>query len=617
MRRVQACSRAARLSLALLLLAAFGWPASTRAHTLDVTINVTGDEKIGRELRKLIEESEKDQGAIDGPGALQRARTQVQRVTSALRSKGYYGASISATIAGKPVEDPATLEALEALPGEQKLSVAFQVETGPLFHMDKIDIQGASDIERKKLRLAPGDPAEAVQILGAEDDMLAQLRKRGHALAAAGQREVVVDHATRKVDVTYVFEPGPKARMGPVTFNGSESMDMVFLQRRVPFKQGEPYDPDKLKKLRDRVGALGVFSGVRVKAAPELTPDGELPIAVDLKDRPPRTIGFGAAYETSRGFAVNAYWMHRNLFGQAESVKLSAEVNNIARGGFTTASLGDTGYAVSAAFLKPDWWVAGQDATAKIEALREFLDAYRRRAIVVQGGLDRRISQEWRVTAGVNIEYSSIERFGVTRDYKLFGLPLSAMLDRTDNELEPTGGWRLVAKATPYIDVGQAGKPFTILRLTGSAYLDLLGEGRTVLAARASVGSIPGGDINTIPPDKLFYAGGGGSVRGFRYQSAGPRDQFFNPLGGTSIVEGSIELRQRIGESFGVVAFIDVGSAYLGTVPDFSIAPRVGAGLGVRYYTDFGPIRVDVGFPVNRRDGDDRFGLYISLGQAF
>jgi len=600
-----------------LLVLALTWGGLAHAHTLDVTVNATGDEPTGRELRKLIEEAEKGQGATDGAGALQRARTHLQRVTLALRSKGYYGATVAATVAGRPVEDPATLDALEALPPDQKLAVAFRVETGPVFRMAKIDIQGAPDIERKPLRLAPGDPADAGQILGAEEDVLVQLRKRGHALAAAGKREVVVDHATQRVDVTYVFEPGPKAKMGPVTFNGSESMDMVFMQRRVPFKQGEPYDPEKVKKLRDRVGALGVFSAVRVKTAPELDANGELPIAVDLKDRPPRTIGFGVGYETRRGFAVNGYWLHRNLFGQAESVKLSAEINNIGRGGINSRSLGNTGFAVSAAFLKPDWWVAGQDATGKVEVLREILDTYRRRATVIQGGLDRRISQEWRVTAGFNLEYSRIERFGVTRDYKLLGLPLGATWDMTDNELEPTNGWRLAAKLTPYLDVGEAGKPFAIMRLTGSGYIDVLGGGRTVLAGRASIGSIPGVRTGAIPPDKLFYAGGGGSVRGFAYQSAGPRDTFFTPTGGASVIEGSIELRQRIGESFGVVAFVDVGSAYPGKIPDFALMPRIGAGIGARYYTDFGPIRVDVGFPVNRRAGDDRFGLYISLGQSF
>lgn len=616
MRRALACSRAARLTLALFLVA-LGFGSLARAHTLDVTVNVVGDESMGRELRKLIEESEKDQGFTDGAGALQRARTQRQRVTLALRSRGFYGATITSTIAGRSIEDPATLDALEALPPEQKLSVAFLVETGPVFRMAKIDIQGASDIERKSLRLAPGDPAEAAQILGAEDDVLVQLRKRGYALAATARREVIADHATKTVDVTYFVDAGPVAKMGPVSFSGSESIDMVFLQRRVPFTRGEPFDPAKVQKLRDRVGALGVFSAVRIKSAPELNAEGELPITVEVKDRLPRTIGFGVAYETRRGFALNGFWLHRNLFGQAESLRLAAELNNIGRGGLNGRSLGNTGFAVSAAFLKPDWWIAGQDATAKAEVLREILDTYRRRATTLSGGLDRRISPQLRVTGGFSLEYSRIERLGVTRDYKLLNLPLGLILDMTDNELEPTKGWRLAAKATPYIDFGEIGAPFVIVRLTGSAYLDVSGGGRTVFAARASVGSIPSARIDAVPPDKLFYAGGGGSVRGFAYQSAGPRDAFFTPIGGASMVEGSIELRQRIGESFGIVAFIDAGSAYPGRVPDFATMPRIGAGIGGRYYTDFGPARVDVGVPLNRRPGDARFGLYISLGQAF
>ena len=144
------------------------------------------------------------------------------------------------------------------------------------------------------------------------------------------------------------------------------------------------------------------------------------------------------------------------------------------------------------------------------------------------------------------------------------------------------------------------------------------GDGRSVLAGRASFGTIPGGTADNIPFDKLFYAGGGGSVRGFAYQSAGPRDAFNNPLGGASVVEGSVEFRQRIGKSFGAVAFVDAGSAYTDTMPNFSqFAPRIGTGAGVRYYTDFGPARLDVGVPLNKRDGDAPFGIYVSIGQAF
>jgi len=157
-----------------------------------------------------------------------------------------------------------------------------------------------------------------------------------------------------------------------------------------------------------------------------------------------------------------------------------------------------------------------------------------------------------------------------------------------------------------------------ILRLTGRHYWDIAEPGRTVLATRASFGIEPTTSIGGIPPDKLFYAGGGGSVRGFVYQTAGPLDAYGNPLGGASVVEASVELRQRIGKAFGAVAFVDAGSAYPDVLPNFSqLAPRVGAGVGIRYYTDFGPIRADVGFPLNRRPSDPPFGLYVSLGQAF
>jgi translocation and assembly module TamA len=177
---------------------------------------------------------------------------------------------------------------------------------------------------------------------------------------------------------------------------------------------------------------------------------------------------------------------------------------------------------------------------------------------------------------------------------------------------------RILRVGFPFIHaIDDPTRPFVILRLTGSTYFDLSDDGRTVVASRASVGIIPGLQRRSIPPDKLFYAGGGGSVRGFAYQTAGPLDRDHNPLGGVSLIEANLELRQRIGESWGVVAFIDAGSAYETLYPNFKPAPRVGAGLGVRYYTDFGPIRADVGVPLNRRPSDDWFGLYVSLGQAF
>ena len=590
------------------------------ARTADISVAVTGDETMGKDLKELVETSEKEQPSSgQAITILQMAQAHKAQVTAALRSRGFYGATVAATIAGQPVDDPAALDAIEAQPENQPVHVAFAVETGPVYKIGNIDIEAAGRgaplpaIDRTKLNLAPGQPADSAAILAAQAAVLQQLQAKTYALAALNKREVVVDHATHEVHVTYLFDEGPPAKMGTVSFAGTEHVKTSFLQRRVPFAQGEPYDPAKVQGLRDSLTGLGVFSAVRVKPATQLNDRGELPIDVELIDRAQRTIGFGVAYETQLGASVNAYWMHRNLFGEAESLRLSGEVNHIGQG-----SLTDLGFAFNAAFRKPDWWLRGQDLTAQASVLSEILPAYDRQAVLLGIGLERAFSPQLRGKAGLTGEFSTIERNGVSQSYRLLGVPLGLTLDRTNNVFDPSRGFRLALNLTPYFDVGNLSDQFVSIRATGSTYFDFSDSGRSVLAARASFGVIPNVQLNDIPPDKLFYAGGGGSVRGFAYQSAGPRDAYLNPLGGASVVEGSLEFRQRIGASWGAVAFIDAGSAYTPVWPDFySMAPRVGTGVGARYYTDFGPIRVDVGVPLNPRSGDASFGLYVSLGQSF
>jgi translocation and assembly module TamA len=138
-----------------------------------------------------------------------------------------------------------------------------------------------------------------------------------------------------------------------------------------------------------------------------------------------------------------------------------------------------------------------------------------------------------------------------------------------------------------------------------------------VLAGRTAVGSIVGEPRSDIPANLRVYAGGGGSVRGFGYQLAGELDDDDKPIGGRSLVELGGEVRVRITESIGVVAFVDAGTVYSSATPDFSETLRVGAGPGLRYFSPIGPLRLDVGFPLNPRDSDDTWQLYISIGQAF
>lgn len=601
--------------LAALLVMAAGGPAEAR--TAKIALVVSGNEQMQADLKELVERFEKDQPLSgDSLSLLQGAQAAAARINTALRSRGYYDATIKATIDGRPIAEPGALDAIDARPGNEPVSFAFDVATGPRYRVGDVAIRPPTAqtslpaIDRARLGLSPGDPADAAAILDAQDKLLAELRKQGYALASI-KRDVVVNHATREATVTFVTETGPLARMGPVRFSGTDKIDTVWLQRRVPFSEGDPYDPAKVEAMRGKLTSLGVFNAVRIKPATALDANGELPFDVELTDRPPRTIGFGISYETQLGFAVSGFWTHRNLFGQAESLRLTAELTHIGQG----YAILDTGFAFRAAFRKPDWWLAGQDARLEAAGLREVLDAYTRNAVTAYAGLDRTFSPRWQARLGLAGEASRITRNGITMDYQLVGLPMSILFNHANSDLDPTEGYRFDLDVTPWV---YSRNFFTVMRLTGRHYFDFSDDGRSVLATRASLGSEPAISIGAIPPDKYFYAGGGGSVRGFVYQSAGPRDAFNNPLGGASVVEANVEFRQRFGKSWGAVAFVDAGSAYPYFMPDFSLfAPRIGAGIGARYYTDFGPVRVDVGFPLNRREGDPAFGVYVSLGQAF
>ena len=595
--------------------------ASAFARTADISLTVVGDQQMSDELKKLTEDLDKDQPLTgDSLALLQAAQARRAAIAGALRSRGYYDSRVTATVNGAPVEDATALDAIEHQPEAEKSTFKFDVATGPIYRVVDVAIDGPSDIvgypglDRSKLTLAPGKPADAAAILATQDEILGQIRDRGFALAGVARKEVLIDHATREAHVTYTVEAGPPARMGPVRFSGTEKIDIVYLQRRVPYEQGDPYKPANVNALRDRLTSLGVFNAVRIKEATALDANGELPIDVSLSDRPPHTIGFGASYETRLGAAVNAYWMHRNLFGEAESLRLSAEINHIGEGAIPA----DLGYGFKADFRKPDWWLKQQDATINAAAVNEIFDAYHRKAVTLQFGLDRILDPHWRVKVGVYGEVSQIQRYGILGNYQLIGLPTQVIWNEANSDVDATRGYRFTLNATPYADMTHSGDLFAILKLVGTGYADISGDGRSVLAGRGAFGTMPGGTNANIPFDKLFYAGGGGSVRGFAYQTAGPRDSFNNALGGASLVEASFEFRQRIGKSFGAVAFVDAGSSYTDTMPNFSqFAPRLGAGVGVRYYTDFGPVRLDVGVPLNKRDGDAPFGIYVSIGQAF
>jgi translocation and assembly module TamA len=282
------------------------------------------------------------------------------------------------------------------------------------------------------------------------------------------------------------------------------------------------------------------------------------------------------------------------------------------------------GYNASAQFIKPEFKARDQSLQIDTGALRQKLEAYDQDAVTAAISLNRKFSDIWRGSAGVSAIRERILQEGVTRDYTLLGIPLNAKYDSTgvSNALEdPLHGIRASATVTPTQSFGPAGATFVIVQGSASGYFDLASvahaePGRTVFAWRALIGSAQGASQFQLPPDQRFYGGGSATVRGFRYQSIGPQFPDGKPIGGTSIDAATIELRQRLPNNLGAVAFVDAGQVGADSTP-FQGTARIGAGIGIRYYTAIGPIRLDVAVPLNRQRGDDAFELYIGLGQAF
>jgi translocation and assembly module TamA len=274
------------------------------------------------------------------------------------------------------------------------------------------------------------------------------------------------------------------------------------------------------------------------------------------------------------------------------------------------------GYDLKGVFAKPDYYSRGQTLTLTLEALKQSLNAYDQTAILASGILSRRITPHLTGTYGLGFVTENIQQEGISRDYVLLQVPLALIYDSTNSLLEPTRGIRTSVAVTPTQPLAGDSSTYFILQVSGSTYIPVETGARGIIALRALVGTIQGASQFQVPPDQRFYAGGSSTVRGYTYQSVGPLFPDDNPQGGTAIDTGTIEFRQHVYGNFGVVPFVDVGQVNAQSRP-FQGTLAIGAGLGARYYTGIGPIRVDFAVPVKKTPGSGSFALYIGLGEAF
>ncbi|MBS0644689.1 MAG: outer membrane protein assembly factor [Proteobacteria bacterium] len=609
-------NRLAGLKTGLLcLLLCVGLPAPTRAadpQPYEVTLKPTGDSALDTALRdssSLI--SLRESAPVGGFALAERARQDEERFRTALNSFGYYKAKIVMTIDGHRLDDPLLYGDLERLPADPPVPIIAGFELGPQFKLGKVAISGpVPESVQQSLELKPGQPAMAADVLAAQGRMLNALREDGYPLA-----DVPVPVATLRPDANLLdvdFQPntGPKADIGQIDFSGLKRMNESFIRRRLTIHEGQLYQPSAVEAARTDLLSLGVFSAVRAVPGSAVNAEGQLPITFDFTERPLHLVDMGVSYSTDLGIGYNIGWHHRNLFGNAEQLNLTAAAQ---LGG---NAITKPGYNFVAQFLKPDFLHRDQTLDVSLTALKQSLQAYDQTAVIERLALNRKLSQFWTVSVGIEGVQERVDQQGISRTYNLIGLPMTLSYDSTGNPFNPTHGIKAGLYVRPTQSLGQPSATFVTMQISGSTYFDLLGNGNSILALRALLGEISGADTFDVPPDQRFYAGGTSTVRGYRYQSLGPQFPDHNPTGGTAITAGTIELRQKIWGNFGSAFFLDAGQVTSKGQP-FSGSWHAGAGAGARYYTPIGPIRLDVAVPLNKLPGGDSFELYVGLGQAF
>ncbi len=579
--------------------------AASHADAAEPAASVTGvEDKALREAiqRAMVEAKAPPRSRSE---ARRRARDAGDDAAQVLRSEGYYAYVVEPDVS-------------EADPPRAILKIT----PGPVFVIadPKLAWSGAEPDEgvvkraESVIRLVPGAPGRAVDVLAAEGRVVSQVQQLGYADAAAEPREVVVDHADHTLRPTFHIAAGDLTHVDGIEVVTQGRSNPAWIKQLAPWKSGDIYEPDDIAELERRLRDTGVYDTVSVSLAPKdkALPDGLRPVIVTVSDRKSRTVELAANYSSTDGPGADAKWIHYNRFHRADTTTL-------------TARLGRLDSRLEAELALPHWRRSQQTLKLNTAIFREDTDAYVETGLHLGADLTRKLRTTVYRTYGVSLDLSQVDSpttvNGVTTDvqqnFATFTLLGAQAWDHSDNILDPTKGWRLDARAEPTAITGDLTMAFLKVQAQTTAYLPFGQGARTVLAGRFKAGQILGGTMPEVPASNRFYAGGGGSVRGYSYQAIGPRiDNTTTPQGGLSLLETSLELRHKFTDKWGGVAFVDAGGVGVDKWPngdDFG----VGVGVGIRYDLGFGPIRADIAMPISKREGDPSFQVYISIGQAF
>jgi len=593
----------------------FGGDENVSAVSDPVKYSLTFSGGADKDLAGKLEEAsalvqEKADPVNGDLGLVIKARDDRERLLAALYENARYGAIVNVSVAGTPIDE---LPPVPEFPRDAPVPVEISVEPGPVFTIGTVSLTGdATQFDPAAYGLEIGAQANSTLVISAAGKMVEDLEKEGRPLARMTERGLTADHKNNTVNVRIGAEGGPVADVGDVTVSGTKTVDPEFVETWSRLDQNRRYSPEEIKDANERLRKLGVFSSINIVKSDRLDQNGQIPLAIEVSDGKQRYFGLGAQFSSLDGFGLQGYWGHRNLFGAAESLKITGSVSRLV----DQWDYRELDYLASIEFSKPGIFDAYSTLNVSVIAQQVNPDNYRSTSFTKLANVDYELTKQDTVTAGFDFTWNETDDFRGVSQFLTKSLPVVWNRDASDDKLDPKEGYRLRLTAIPSYEIYRS-NIFGTLDGQVSAYTSFGEDDRITLAGKVAIGSLlMAPSLEDVPATRRFYLGGGGTVRGYAYQEISPRNANGDALGGRSYALASFETRVKVTETIGVVPFIDVGTVSSLTYPDFSDI-RAGAGLGIRYATPFGPLRLDVAMPLNKYEDGASFGIYAGIGQSF
>ncbi|WP_431297727.1 autotransporter assembly complex protein TamA [Tabrizicola sp. BL-A-41-H6] len=559
-----------------------------------------------RDASLLLSQQAQDQ--TDPQDLFAAARADYARIVNALYARGHYSAVVNITLDGR---EAAAIAPFEAPARIDRIMVT--VDPGPLFRFSETTVAPLPKKTDLPQGFRPGEAAESGVIADALSTSISAWRDTGHAKAGLSRQDLVADHANARLAADLRLDPGPRLRFGTLAIEGTELMRTQRVREIAGLPEGEVFSERELKRAATRLRRTGIFSSVALTEDEAITAPDLLGITATLVEQKPRRYSLGAEVASLDGLALTGYWLHRNLWGGGERLKVEGEITNIGSG------YSGVDYSLGVTLDRPA--TITPDTTAGLTFGISHLDEIDYYANTVEFGVafTQIVSEQLTARAGLTYKAQEGRDPGGSFSFRNLSLPIGVIWDRRDIATDPTTGTYLDAEIKPFLGFGTSDSGARLM-MDGRVYHGLGEPGRLVLAARAQVGAILGASVFGTPRDDLFYSGGGGTVRGQPYRSLGVSvSRGFGPeflIGGTYFLAASAEVRAKVTDRIGIVGFFDAGRIGVDGFFDDGGDWHSGAGLGLRYDTGFGPVRIDVAAPVGGTTGDG-VQIYVGLGQAF